>query len=770
MKNRKTLISIVLLALTLICTTSCRWDIWGSTPADYGQGTGGPSSSFMFSGEAPRYVSATKARFADKVVVSWNAVTGADYYEIYRAEVSNDGTVPSSFDWKRMNRSPVDDTHFVDDDISATGLYAYTVRAMNFAYPNIHGEFSEPATYGWALTPPTGVVASQGESSKSINIKWNPVNNIIGYRIYWSSTGYGGTWNVAIPEGLEAYDYVFPANVTEFAFVPEKQYKGSSLFFYIESCSQSGSVSAPSAQRMGYTFVEGAPLPPKEFSASRGVSTGVITLKWVSMKGTDAEGNPESYDWEIYRSADGESEKKIYSTLDGDSRLDDTGEYMTYEDSSNVKPGVRYTYSVRAIGKVMNEETGQMTLANGLPSNADGYLLSPPTSVHDVKITTNEAGVRGFEFTFDDALGVGDAGVDTSKWSYIIWRSVEKDGPYDEYMTIPVGDPDRTVFSPYDGVEEKYQYFDITTSNGAHQSVGHSDGRISGKPIGVFSPRSAENFNASDNLVTSGVGAVDGFYPVSLSMTGEEYISTYNVRVWKEKPASFDTPGYEEFTRSVDNPAEVTRLDAGMVRINDVGTTPIGTRYYYSVQGVDILGREGDWSSFNDGYSAITGNVLIKYMQPYALKPWEYIGKPVLTSEYPYPDKNVNQKWSNSAIYAKIKQAGTGSLTSGMTETSYFHGGKIKYAAAVQGIGAKITFTYTNFGEVEYMKNNGFFMMVVDAGGSGSCSGNFQIDGMYPASIGLGNMSVSSQAFTGTYTVRQQNGTGSEEVSPDQRY
>ena len=195
--------------------------------------------------------------------------------------------------------------------------------------------------------------------------------------------------------------------------------------------------------------------------------------------------------------------------------------------------------------------------------------------------------------------------------------------------------------------------------------------------------------------------------------------------------------------------------------------TGIGTKYYFAIKGKDSLGREGTWSTVDAGYSAITGNMLIKYMQIYCFKPWEYIDTSYLTTAYPYP-YDINNKWKNSAIYGKIKQAGTGSLSDGITEKSYFNNGTIKYSAVVQGLGGRVTFSYNNFGEVEWMSTTGSYTMNVSMSGDGDASGALTVKGWYPASIGFGNISVKSQAFSGTYTVTQSNGLGAEEINPRQ--
>ena len=250
-------------------------------------------------------------------------------------------------------------------------------------------------------------------------------------------------------------------------------------------------------------------------------------------------------------------------------------------------------------------------------------------------------------------------------------------------------------------------------------------------------------------------------------MVKEDIVASYNLRIWKTKPASNKDEGFEQI-----NNLKFEMIDSSkqLIRINDAKTTPIGTRYYYSVQGVDILGREGEWSDVDSGYSAITGNTLIKYMQCYAMKPWEFIDKPVLTTEYPY-SYDINKKWKESSIYDKIAQAGTGSLSSPIFEASYFNNGKVGYTATLtSSLEGNIVFTFNNFGEVEWINTTGNYNMVVKMSGDGSCVGALTVKGMYPASIGFENISVKSQAFIGTYSVLQSNGTGVEQVSPAQSY
>ena len=766
MKRNHMLFMIILLLAGTLTLTSCRWDIWGSSPRDYGTGTGSTSSSLLYTGTAPTFVTATQARYSDKIVISWNAVTGADYYEVFRAEIPNLSPAQDQLAWTRMLEAPVGSTSLTDTGIEAGKFYVYRVRARSFALRTLIGNYSQSA-YGWVLSPPITFSATQGASSKYIELSWSQVRNIEGYRVYYSVSGYGGTWQVAIPEGYEAYDYVFSPNVLSFKFAPDKALQGQSIYFYIESVSKSGSKSDPSAQRLGYTFVQGAPTAPQNVTASQGESSTEIKLTWKSLYTTDESGVRVDYDWEIYRVADSQSEKKIYSTKDGDPKPTEEGDIMSYTDSNGLAAGIVYTYSIRAIGKIDVE--GVPTSVNGLPSSAEGFLLSPPTTVSGVAILPDKS---GFTFTIGDAPGVSAH----SDWTYSVWgKSAEAGAEFKELdgmNMIPVSDISSrtitTVYNPTDGVpEHAYEYFTVKTSNGYDQSLGYDE--VVGTPIQVSRPVSADGFNASDNYVYDGMAASSaGVYPIALTLLTDSSVEAYNVRIWHAKPASTNAAPDQEMSRQ----AFSILKDAGGNDTNtsiflNAGTAPIGTQWYFSVQGIDTLGREGEWSDIDAGYGAITGNLLIKQMQVYCLKPWEYIDTAWLTTEYQYSN-DINTKWKNSAIYDKIKQAGTGSLSSGITENSYYNNGTIKYVATVQGLGGRVSFTYNKFGEVPYMYSSGSYVMSVSMSGSGSCVGGMTIGGMYPASIGFDNISVSEQKFVGTYTVTQSNGTAAQEVSPDQ--
>ncbi len=748
---KRLLIALLVISVILL-SVSCHWDVWGSTVVEYGKGTGTISTTLSFTGEAPNYVSATRATYSDKIVITWNKVTGADFYEIYRKMDDDTST------WKKLPTNAVDTTSYEDTDVTAGITYMYKVRARSFSNLYVDSEISE-TVYGNILSAPIDFTVAQGESSKQIDISWSTVENVKGYKIYWSTTGYGGTWNVAIPDGMQSVDYTYSSNMSTSAFVPERQYRGTSIYFYIVSISSSGVESNPSVQRIGYTFVEGAPSAPKNFTASRGESTSEITLSWDSMHpGNNVN---ENYAWNIYRSANGDSETLIYSSEEDGELPDEADGRMSYTDKTSLKAGVEYTYKIIAIGEVTQDD-GSTIKANGKPSSARGFLLSPPTEIVSMNTTDN-----GFEFVFKDALGAEE----NPDWSYsVLGRASDSDSwtLLSDYQLISVNSSGEykitTVYNANGTDEEKFEYFTVRTNASVGKWSRRYDEVVNKKGFYVARPQSPESFNASDNYVFSGVSATGaGLYPVSLTLSSSTTAVTFDVRIWTGEVKSAQAAGYTELKDLIPE-----RYDSNTYILKLSTTTGIGTKYYFAVRGKDSLGREGDWSKIDSGYSAITGNLLIKYMSIYCFKPWEHIDTKYLTKDY-YPySYDINTKWKNSKIYAKIKQAGTGSLSDGITEESYFNNGTIKYSAVVQGVGGRVSFNYNNFGEVEYMSTSGSYTMVVSMSGDGTATGSLTIKGWYPAKIGMDNISVKSQAFSGTYTVTQSNGLGAEEVNPNQ--
>ena len=755
----KKILLIIMLILQISLIASCNWAAWDN-PDDIEDGTGTTNSGFVFSGRSPSGLFATKSRYADAVNLTWDSVNGASYYEIYRAEMDSPDESVVDADYSRMSIAPIDPS-YTDYDVESGKYYSYKVRARSTAMPDVVGEFSS-AVRGWVLMAPSNLVASQGTSKDYIQITWNTVESVRGYRLEWSETGYDGDWTVAMPGSVSATDYTFTPQTTEFRFIPSVAQQGKSIFFRIKSISSGGVESNESSTAIGYTLVEGAPVAPPDFKASQGTSTTTITLTWGAMT-DDSE-----FHWEIYRSSADEPERLICSTYQNDDPPSKEGDIWTYQDSNGLKPGIVYTYSVRALAEING------VWVNGSPSvtNPGGCLLSPPP-VSNLQIVA-ENGKTGFQFVVEEAVGA-QAG-----WKYVVYGAPASSGPWDKLVEIDaLSDVEaRTVFSNYNKdagsgsvvsksieiSENNYQYFSTQTVTDSGESQRLEETEVNDgerKPVEFTPPGAATGYSVTDNIIITGTSASNGVYPIGVIADLDTLVDYYNVRIWYSQPSNINQSPDETKTAA----PELYGSSGTVIVLKDIATPKVGTRYWVAIQGVDVLGREGEWSMADSGYGAITDAKLILIMQAYCTKPWEYIDTPILTQSP--GSSGLNSTWKNSQIYKMVSAAGLDSLGSATQRSYTGDGGLISYNAKVSGLGGAITFNYTNFGETDFLKVSNGFSMDVNASGTGSASGSFTLTGWYPASVGLANISVQSQKFVGTYTVTQA-GRSSSEVSPDQ--
>ena len=733
----KKILILISTALILLSFSSCNWDVWGGEFTDYGEGSAGANASTLFTGAKPEEISVTKSRFSDEIRIAWNSVRGADYYEIFKTEYTEGDDIENLTTWQRLTDTAINSTSYSDYNVVAGTRYAYRVRARSFTYRDVIGAYSDIGT-GWTLTPPLEVEASQAESTTSITVSWEGVASVQGYKVYWSPTGYDGTWEATQSSAV-------PSTARSLTFSPTSQYYGQTLYFHVTSIARGNIESEPSVTRQGYTYVEGAPQSPENLSTNSGESTEEITLSWTAMYPN--EGN---YDWIIYRRAGNESERAIYSTQAGDDQPEVIDGMMTYTDTtaSGLTPGVSYTYTVMAIGKITSEDGSGTQTVNGMPSTTTGYLLSPPTEISERRINDT---TDGFVFTFLAPLG--DDG--TRNLTYNVYGKATANGSFSQapiHSASLNGSESYTFEIKYSGDGDN-EYFDIRVRNGSTESVGYAS--LYGN-LTVPRPIKVRGYSASDNTYTDAMSIVDGQYQVLLQMDVDSNADNYTVKVWKTNPSSASEDA--DFSYEI---VPTTSSDAGsnQILIDHEANPAVGETYYYAVRGTDKLGRTGEWSDIDSGYPAITGEELVRHMQVFGLKPWEFIDTEMLG-----PD--LSDKWRNSAIYGYISQAGMGSL--GSAAENGEASGRITYNASYSPpASGSVSFNYTNFGEKDYLYINGSYNMNVSMSGDGSASGGFTVGGMYPTTIGLTNIYVTGQKFAGTYTVTQSNGSASQEIDPN---
>jgi len=127
--------------------------------------------------DPPTGVDASDGDYTDKVRISWNSVSGATHYKVYRARSSGETKVALS-GWQTS-------TSYDDTSADFCWFYSYWVKAATSSSGDNASGYSSYNT-GWRrLEKPQNVTASIGEVGKTV-ISWDPVERAVYYRVYRS--------------------------------------------------------------------------------------------------------------------------------------------------------------------------------------------------------------------------------------------------------------------------------------------------------------------------------------------------------------------------------------------------------------------------------------------------------------------------------------------------------------------------------------------------------------------------------------------------------
>ncbi len=133
--------------------------------------------------KAPGKVTLKKAENAyGGVNVTWNAVSGADSYVVYRSQYSGG----KWSNWSNLGSSKT--TSYLDKTAKNGIKYKYTVRAKNIVGSGAYDKTGVSTTY---IAAPTVKIAN---ASNGIKVSWNKISGATGYTIYRSQYS-GGKWS-----------------------------------------------------------------------------------------------------------------------------------------------------------------------------------------------------------------------------------------------------------------------------------------------------------------------------------------------------------------------------------------------------------------------------------------------------------------------------------------------------------------------------------------------------------------------------------------------
>jgi surface protein len=272
---------------------------------------------------APTTFTASDGTYTDHVRVSWDAASGATFYEVYRAD--------SAIGAKTLLDSPA--TSPYDDTSAAPAVtYYYWVKACSGLGCS---DFSANDT-GWRnLAAPTAVTASDGTFTDKVQITWTASTGAFSYKVYRSTSATGAKSQL----GSAAASPYNDGGATP----------GITYYYWVVAC-RSPRCSDYSANDTGWR----KPLAPTGVTASDGMYTDKVVISWTGSAGATS--------YQVYRATSAGGTKVGPSNVAG----------TTINDTS-ATPGVTYYYFVKAC---------RGTRCSDFSAYDTGWRnLAPPTNV-----------------------------------------------------------------------------------------------------------------------------------------------------------------------------------------------------------------------------------------------------------------------------------------------------------------------------------------------------------------------------------------------------
>jgi fibronectin type 3 domain-containing protein len=216
----------------------------------------------------PNSLSASAGSYSDKIQVSWDAVQNADYYIVFRADVSPD---------KFVKVAETKGTTFVDTSARPRTDYFYSVKSVG---PGGESDFSSTAKGNLKIGQEPGIPRNLKGlyAAGKIRLIWDSVQGAEGYYVYrwdnakeqWIRIGSSkneGFEDAGVPSGSACERYVVTAYAQS-----------------LESKSDAAvAVSVPPPQK-----TPEPPAAPASVKASQGTARDPIDISWSSVSGADS--------------------------------------------------------------------------------------------------------------------------------------------------------------------------------------------------------------------------------------------------------------------------------------------------------------------------------------------------------------------------------------------------------------------------------------------------------------------------------------------------
>lgn len=364
--------------------------------------------------DTPSGVSATDGTYEDRVQVSWNEVSGAATYEIYRA-TAQDGT------YTKIGEDPT--SPYDDTNVTVGTTYWYKVKACNAAgcspLSDADSGYAQTGGGGTPTTPgrPTGVSATDGTYADKVHVSWNAVSGATSYQVFRALTE-GGSYTQIAETTETSYD--------DFDDLGSPVTPCVTYWYKVRACAN-GECSDLSDADGGYrgTKVTGV---PTNVQASDGTYTDKVHITWDAVTGAGY--------YEIWRSTD------YAGTYTDIAQTSST----TYDDTT-AAIGTTYWYKIKACSDEPTCGCGGFSIPES------GYRSCKP----DVPTNVTATGQAGPQIVIN-WNAVSDPGFGTLY--YEIYRADTATGPYTK-----IGQTTSTTYTDGDVTTGNTYYYKVKACN-----------------------------------------------------------------------------------------------------------------------------------------------------------------------------------------------------------------------------------------------------------------------------------------------------------------
>ena len=307
--------------------------------------------------------------------LTWNAVSGAAKYEVYRAR-SKDGDY--------IKYSTVTGTSYTNTSYIENGnTYYYKVRALDAN--GTAGAWSSVVSVTYKQTLPAPTVTGGNDAQGRPTLKWNAVTGAAKYEVYRARSKDG--------------DYIKYSTVTGTSYTNTSYIENGNTYYYkVRALDANGTAGAWSSV-VSVTYKQTLPAPTVTGGND---AQGRPTLKWNAVTGAAK--------YEVYRARSKDGDYIKYSTVTGTS----------YTNTSYIEDGNTYYYKVRALDANGTAGAWSSIVSVTYRAASTGTLSAPAV--------TGGKDSQGRPTLKWNAV--------TGAAKYEVYRARSKDGDYIKYSTV----------------------------------------------------------------------------------------------------------------------------------------------------------------------------------------------------------------------------------------------------------------------------------------------------------------------------------------------